>query len=119
MRRSPSSAACRGAWLYDNTRLAVARIPPDGARERTRPFTRLVSHYVYKDRFGRPGKGNDKGKAEALVKHARRAFLTPVPKAASFAALNAELERLCLARLGEAAGRRDPRPVGERLAADL
>ena len=46
--------------LYDDTRLAVARIPPDGARERTRPFTRLVSHYAYKDRFGRPGKGNDK-----------------------------------------------------------
>src|SRR5215211_4365747 len=104
--------------LYDNTKLAVARILPDGTRERTRPFTRLVSRYVYKDRFGRPGKGNDKGKVEALVKHARRAFLTPVPKAASFAALNAELERLCLARLGEAAGR-DPRPVGERLAADL
>src|ERR671911_3167700 len=104
--------------LYDNTKLAVARILPDGTRERTRAFTRLVSHYVYKDRFGRPGKGNDKGKVEALVKHARRAFLTPVPKAASFAALNAELERLCLARLGEAAGR-DPRPVGERLGADL
>jgi hypothetical protein len=52
------------------------------------------------------------------VKHARRTFLTPVPRAASFAALNAELERLCLARLGEAAGR-DPRPVGERLEADL
>ena len=46
--------------LYDNTKLAVARILPDGTRERTRPFTRLVSHYVYKDRFGRPGKGNDK-----------------------------------------------------------
>jgi hypothetical protein len=52
------------------------------------------------------------------VKHARRAFLTPVPRAPSFAALNAQLERLCLARLGEAAGR-DPRPVGERLGADL
>ena len=32
--------------LYDNTRLAVARILPDGTRERTRAFTRLVSHYV-------------------------------------------------------------------------
>ena len=46
--------------LYDNTKLAVARILPDGTRERTRPFTRLVSHYAYKDRFGRPGKGNDR-----------------------------------------------------------
>src|SRR3712207_7942362 len=39
-------------------------------------------------------------------------------RAPSLAALNAELERLCLARLGEAAGR-DRRPVGERLDADL
>jgi transposase len=46
--------------LYDNTRLAVARILPDGTRERTRAFTRLISHYAYKDRFGRPGKGDDK-----------------------------------------------------------
>jgi transposase len=104
--------------LYDNTKLAVARILPDGTRERTRAFTRLISHYAYKDRFGRPGKGNDKGKVEALVKHARRAFLTPVPRVPSLAALNAELERQCLARLGETAGR-DPRPVGERLGADL
>ncbi len=52
------------------------------------------------------------------MKHARRAFLTPVPRVPSLAALNAELERQCLARLGETAGR-DPRPVGERLGADL
>src|SRR3954453_9048134 len=79
--------------LYDNTKLAVARILPDGTRERTQGFTRLISHYVFKDRFGRPGKGNDKGKVEALVKHVRRTFLTPLPRAASFEALNAALER--------------------------
>ena len=82
--------------LYDNTKLAVARILPDGTRERTRPFTRLVSHYAYKDRFGRPGKGNDKGKVEGLVGYARRNFLVPVPRVESFAALNAQLERRCL-----------------------
>jgi transposase len=104
--------------LYDNTKLAVVRILPDGTRERTRAFTRLVSHYVFKDRYGRPGRGNDKGKVEALVKATRRAFLTPVPVAASFAALNADLERQCLRRLGETAGR-DRAPIGDRLAADL
>ena len=35
------------------------------------------------DRFGRPGKGNDKGKVEALVKTARRKFLVPVPSVGS------------------------------------
>ena len=47
--------------LYDNTRLAVARILGDGRRKRTRAFTELQSHYLFEDRFGRPGKGNDKG----------------------------------------------------------
>jgi transposase len=104
--------------LYDNTKLAVARILPDGTRERTAAFTRLVSHYAFKDRFGRPGKGNDKGKVEALVKHVRRTMLTPVPVAPNLDALNADLERRCLARLDETAGR-NPTPIGERLEADL
>ena len=42
--------------LYDNTKLAVARILGDGRRKRTRAFTELQSHYLFDDRFGRPGK---------------------------------------------------------------
>ena len=67
-------------------------------------------------RFGRPGKGNDKGKVEGLVKYARANFLTPIPVAASFDDLNAMLAERC---------RRDRRrathaaTIGERLAADL
>ena len=53
--------------LYDNTRLAVARILGDGKRQRTRVFTELQSHCLFEDRFGRPGKGNDKGKVEGLA----------------------------------------------------
>jgi transposase len=34
------------------------------------------------DRFGRPGKGNDKGKVEGLVGFVRRNFMTPLPVAA-------------------------------------
>ena len=48
--------------LYDNTKIAVAKICDAGKRERTRVFTELVSHYLFRDRFGRPAKGNDKGK---------------------------------------------------------
>ena len=65
--------------LYDNTRLAVAKIPGDGRRQRTRAFTELQSHYLFEDRFGRPGKGNDKGKVEGLVGYSRRNFLVPIP----------------------------------------
>ena len=61
--------------LYDNTKIVVARILGDGKRQRTRVFTELQSHYLFEDRFGRPGKGNDKGKVEGLVGYARRNFL--------------------------------------------
>jgi transposase len=43
--------------LYDNTRLAVARILGDSVRQRTRVFSELQSHYLFADRFGQPGKG--------------------------------------------------------------
>ena len=43
--------------LYDNTKLAVARILSDGKRQRTRVFMELQSHYLFEDRFGRPGIG--------------------------------------------------------------
>ena len=77
--------------LYDNTKLAVARILGDGRRKRTRAFSELQSHYLFEDKFGRPGKGNDKGKVEGMVGYVRRNFLVPIPRAESFAALNAHL----------------------------
>jgi hypothetical protein len=52
-----------GVILYDNTKIAVARILGDGKRQRTRDFAELQSHYLFRDRFGRPGKGNDKAKS--------------------------------------------------------
>jgi transposase len=47
--------------LYDNTKLAVAKICGDGKRERTRAFSGLVSHYLFRDRFGRRGQGQRQG----------------------------------------------------------
>ena len=70
--------------LYDNTKIAVARILGDGERHRTRVFSELQSHYLFEDRFGRPGKGNDKGKVDGLVGYARRNFLVPLPVFDSF-----------------------------------
>ena len=85
--------------LYDNTTLAVARILGDGERQRTRAFTHLQSHHLFRDRFGRHGKGNDKGKVEALVKTARRTFMVPIPKVPDLDVLNKRLEARCLERL--------------------
>lgn len=104
--------------LYDNTRIAVKKIAGDGVRIRTKAFSELVSHYLYRDRFGRPGKGNDKGKVEALVKYSKYNFLTPVPNVPSIEALNVVLLDRCRARQAETAGRQD-RSIAERLIADL
>ena len=87
--------------LYDNTKLAVARILGDGTRQRTRVFSELQSHYLFADRFGRPGKGNDKGKVEGLVGFVRRNYLVPLPHAVSFTALNEQLLADCRRRLGD------------------
>jgi transposase len=103
--------------LYDNTTIAVAKILGDGKRERTRAFTELCSHYLFRDRFARPAKGNDKGKVEGLVKFSRANFMVPVPHAASFDDLNAMLEERCRARQRDHAGRHAD-TIGERLVAD-
>ena len=103
--------------LYDNTKLAVARILGDGTRRRTRVFSELQSHYLFADRFGRPGKGNDKGKVEGLVGLIRRNYLVPLPHAASFAALNEQLLADCRRRLGDRL-RGHQATIGARLARD-
>ena len=104
--------------LYDNTKIAVAKILGDGKRQRTRVFTELQSHYLFLDRFGRPAKGNDKGKVEGLVGYARRNFMVPVPVFDSFAALNAHLAECCRRRLSERL-RGHTETIGERLQHDL
>ena len=104
--------------LYDNTKLAVARILRDGRRKRTRAFTELQSHYLFDDRFGRPGKGNDKGKVEGLVGYVRRNFLVPIPSFANFEALNTYLEQRCLERM-DAKLRGHSETIGQRMERDL
>lgn len=104
--------------LYDNTKIAVAKILGDGKRQRTRVFTELQSHYLFRDRFGRPAKGNDKGKVEGLVGYARRNFMVPVPVFESFAALNAHLADCCRKRRSERL-RGHTETIGERLERDL
>ena len=104
--------------LYDNTKLAVARILGDGRRTRTRAFTELQSHYLFDDRFGRPGKGNYKGKVEWMVGYVRRNFLVPIPSFDSFDALNAHLERRCLDRM-DARLRGHAETIGRRMERDL
>jgi transposase len=103
--------------LYDNTRIAVARILGDGTRKRTRVFSELVSHYLFEDRFGRPGKGNDKGKVEGMVGYSRRNFMVPKPQFASFDGLNTHLAEYCRKRMGDKL-RGHKGTIAERFEAD-
>ena len=104
--------------LYDNTKLAVAKILGDGKRERSQMFASLQSHYLFEDKFGRPGKGNDKGKVEGLVGLVRRHFMVPVPVAESFDVLNARFLQQCVARQ-QVILRGHDHTIGDRMQADL
>jgi len=103
--------------LYDNDKCIVARILPDGTRQRTRAFSGLQSHYLFKDRYGRPGKGNDKGNVEGAVGYVRRNFMVPLPQFASWEAFNAYLEEQCRKRQSDILrGHREG--IGERFKRD-
>jgi transposase len=84
--------------LYDNTKIAVARILGGEERTKTKAFLELQSHYLFADKFGRPGKGNDKGDVEGLVGYARRNFMVPIPSVNSWAELNTYLAGQCRKR---------------------
>ena len=104
--------------LYDNDRCLVARILPDGTRKRATLFSGFLSHYLIRDRYGRPGKGNDKGAVEGLVGWARRTFMVPLPRFATWEDFNAWLEAQCRKRQAEIL-RGHTETIGARLARDL
>ena len=88
--------------LYDNTKIAVARILGGEERQRTRAFSELRSYYLFADRFGRSAKGSDKGKVEGLVVYARRNFMVPIPRANSWEERNTHLQERCQKRAAAA-----------------
>lgn len=117
-RPSRSFGGVSASILYDNTSIAVAKILGDGTRKRTRTFSELQLHYLFDDRFGRPGKGNDKGNLEGMIGVGRGNFLVPMPRFESFEALNTWLEEQCTKRQ-DAVLRGQGETIGERLMRDL
>jgi transposase len=104
--------------LYDNDRCLVARILPDGSRQRAALFSGFLSHYLIQDRYGRPGKGNDKGSVEGIVGWARRNFMVPLPRFATWEEFNAQPEEQCRRRQADTLrGHRET--IGQRLQRDL
>jgi hypothetical protein len=81
---------------YDNTSVAVRQIIEGGKDRRlTRGFCQLRSHYLFDHHFCRPGRGNEKGVVEGLVKFTRLNFFVPVPQVRDLAELNVRLRQQC------------------------
>jgi transposase len=82
---------------YDNLKTAVLRILEGGTRQEQRAFVAFRSHYLFESHFCTPGQGHEKGRVEKGVGFARRNFMVPVPKFATFKELNDHLLASCLA----------------------
>ena len=91
---------------------------PRRTRKRAALFSGFLSHYLIRDRYGRPGKGNDKGNVEGLVGYCRRNFLVPMPEFASWEEFNLWLEEQCRKRQQDKV-RGQSETIGERLQRDL
>lgn len=82
---------------YDNLKAAVERVLTGRNRQEQRSFILFRSHYLFESHFCTPGQGHEKGRVEEGVGFARRNYLVPLPKVASFAELNGHLLAHCLA----------------------
>jgi transposase len=80
---------------YDHTKTAVKAIVGPRARELTREFLRLTSHYLFDSHFCLVRRPNEKGHVEKLVDYARSNVLVPVPAVATLDELNAHLAERC------------------------
>ncbi len=76
---------------FDNLSPAVKKIHAKGERELTNTFERFVHYYGFDYEFCNPGKGNEKGHVEAMVKYVRNNFLLPECKIADLNHFNETL----------------------------
>ena len=77
-----------------------------------------ISHYVIEDWYGRPDKGNDKGKVAGPFGDGRCGFTVPLLCFATWDAFNAYLEEQCRQRQAAILPGHEI-SIGERLEADL
>jgi transposase len=104
----------RRLW-YDNLTQAVQRVLEGHNRKEQQAFVSLRSRYLFESRFCTPGQGHEKGLVENQVGYVRRNFMVPVPEAATWAELNAQLLARC-EQLKEHRRRGEQQTIGERWA---
>ena len=100
--------------LYDNTRIAVARILGDGKRQRTRVFSELRPITCSKTALAAPARGTTRARSRGS---SATAGTVPMPRFRNFDDLNTHLEACCAKRWAEQLRGHD-QTVGERLERD-
>jgi transposase len=100
--------------LYDNMSTAVKAVFKGPSRDLTDGFLALRSHYLFTSHFCNVGRPNEKGVVERLVGYIRRNFLVPLPRFATWEALNRYLLDQCRQRLSMKSSGKDS-TIGELL----
>jgi len=85
--------------IFDNLKPAVKQILEGPDRELQEEFLRFKSFYCFEAIFCAPGKGNEKGLIENLVKYVRNNYFLPYPEFTGFESLNSWLLKKCRERL--------------------
>jgi transposase len=91
---------------FDNLSSAVKKILRGHRREETTRFIAFRSHWGFQSEFCTPGEGHEKGGVEGEGGYFRRNHLVPIPKVASWEALNTFLR--------EASRNDEQRLIGDR-----
>ncbi len=81
--------------VYDNPKTAVTKILKGPNRVEHQYFSSLRAHYLFDSEFCNPGKGNEKGTVENLVKFVRKNAIVPVPRFDSIDDMNKKLIAWC------------------------
>ena len=82
--------------IYDNLTTAVRKVLQGRGRIEQDGFRKFKAFHNFEARFCNPASGHEKGGVEGLVGFARRNYMVPVPEAANFEELNAQILRQCL-----------------------
>lgn len=83
--------------IYDNMKTAVDKVGRGKARTVNARFRAMTGHFLFEAEFCTPAAGWEKGQIEKNVRDARPRIWHEVPRFADLHALNAWLERRCVA----------------------
>lgn len=85
--------------IFDNLKPAVKKVLKEQERVLQDEFLKFQSFYCFESIFCGPGKGNEKGMIENLVKYVKNNYFLPRPEFVGYKEINQMLVQICLKRL--------------------